>query len=364
MTDKTKDTKKDVKSDNAVPTDNALKDTEDPKTKWKRRGKKLFDKLCKFTSLVFIIGLIIHIEFNSLKENEVSRDTALKITENLRSSSEAIQDAWKTMYYFYKTGDLFKILRCSKGRTSVFERDPGDSLAYVFKRPIDDNIRAEDAKFNTIACGKPLSINIQMKKGIDKKMNNPEPYTYVPGNEPLELLKKYPLIQYAVPKLKVGEKAVFIAMPQKISGQKFKSKYIYEIELPIQKCKDTYDKLPTWVPIQIKEKSINVSDTVICNSIVALNMTIYSSVGQLLYETLDDTKQIDDLKDINIFKFRMGAGEFNEYIEQILLGLSVGDKIKIYLTKNFMQTTQFFNNKTFDNQELLIIDLQIIGVTR
>ena len=153
-------------------------------------------------------------------------------------------------------------------------------------------------------------------------------------------------------------------MPQKISGQKFKSKYIYEIELPIQKCKDTYDKLPTWVPIQIKEKSINVSDTVICNSIVALNMTIYSSVGQLLYETLDGKKQIDNLKDINIFKFRMGAGEFNEYIEQILLGLSVGDKIKIYLTKNFMQTTQFFNNKTFDNQELLIIDLQIIGVTR
>ena len=337
---------------------------EDAKTKWKRRGKKLFEKLCKFTSLVFILGLIIHIEFKSLKEEETTRDTALKITENLRSSAAAIQDAWKTMYYFYKTGDLFKILRCSKGRTNIFDKEPGDSLAYIFKRPIDDNIRVEDAKLNPIACDKPLSINIQMKKGIDKKMNNPEPYTYVPGNEPLELLKKYPLIQYAVPKLKVGEKAVFIAMPQKISGQKFKSKYIYEIELPIQKGRNTYDKLPTWVPIYITEKSINVANTVICNSIVALNMSIYNGLGQLLYDTLDTTKQVDNVKDIKPFKFRMGAGEFNDYIEQILLGLSAGDKIKIFLTKNFMQTTPFFNQSAFDNQELLIIDLQIMGVAR
>ena len=337
---------------------------EDGKTKWKRRGKKLFNKLCKFTSLVFILGLIIHIEFKSLKEEETTRDTALKITENLRSSSEAIQDAWKTMYYFYKTGDLFKILRCSKGRTNIFDKEPGDSLAYIFKRPIDDNIRVEDAKLNPIACDKPLSINIQMKKGIDKKMNNPEPYTYVPGNEPLELLKKYPLIQYAVPKLKVGEKAVFIAMPQKTSGQKFKSKYIYEIELPIQKGRNTYDKLPTWVPIYITEKSINVTNTVICNSIVALNMSIYNGLGQLLYDTLDTTKQVDNVKDIKPFKFRMGAGELNDYIEQILLGLSAGDKIKIFLTKNFMQTTPFFNQSAFDNQELLIIDLQIMGVAR
>ncbi len=335
---------------------------EDAKTKWKRRGKKLFNKLCKFTSLVIILGLIIHIEFKSLKEEETTRDTALKITENLRSSAAAIQDAWKTMYYFYKTGDLFKILRCSKGWTNIFDKEPGDSLAYIFKRPIDDNIRVEDAKLNPIACDKQLSINIQMKKGIDKKMNNPEPYTYVPGNEPLELLKKYPLIQYAVPKLKVGEKAVFIAMPQKISGQKLKSKYIYEIELPIQKGRNTYDKLPTWVPIYITEKSINVTNTVICNSIVALNMSIHNGLGQLLYDTLDTTKQVDNVKDIKPFKFRMGAGEFNDYIEQILLGLSAGDKIKIFLTKNFMQTTPFFNQRVFDNQELLIIDLQIIGV--
>lgn len=337
---------------------------EDAKTKWKRRSKKLFDKLCKFASLVIILGLIIHVEFKSLKEEETTRDAALKITENLRSSSEAIQDAWKTMYYFYKTGDLFKILRCSNGRTSIFDREPGDSLAYVFKRPIDDNIRVEDAKLNPIACGKPLSINIQIKKGIDKKMDNPEPYTYVPGNEPLELLKKYPLIQYAVPKLKVGEKAVFIAMPQKISGQKFKSKYIYEIELPIQKGKNVYNNLPTWVPVYITEKSINVVNTVICNSIVALNMSIHNGLGQLLYETFNSTKQVDNLKDIKPFKFRMGAGEFNEYIEQILLGLSAGDKIKIFLTKNFMQTTPFFNQRAFDNQELLIIDLQIMGVAR
>lgn len=337
---------------------------EDAKTKWKRRGKKLFDKLCKFTSLVIILGLIIHLEFKSLKEEETTRDTALKITENLRSSAAAIQDAWKTMYYFYKTGDLFKILRCSKGRTSIFDKEPGDSLAYIFKRPIDDNIKAEDAKLNPIACDKPLSINIQMKKGIDKKMDNPEPYTYVPGNEPLELLKKYPLIQYAVPKLKVGEKAVFVAMPQKISGQKLKSKYIYEIELPTQQGRNTYTTVPTWVPIYITEKSINVTDTVICNSIVALNMSIYNGLGQLLYETFDGTKQVDNLKDIKPFKFRMGAGEFNDYIEQILLGLSSGDKIKIFLTKNFMQTTPFFNQRVFDNQELLIIDLQIMGVTR
>ena len=337
---------------------------EDAKTKWKRRGKKLFEKLCKFTSLVLILGLIIHIEFKSLKEEETTRDAALKITENLRSSAAAIQDAWKTMYYFYKTGDLFKILRCSKGRTSIFDREPGDSLAHIFKRPIDENVRPEDAKLNPIACDKPLSINIQMKKGIDKKMDNPEPYTYVPGNEPLELLKKYPLIQYAVPKLKVGEKAVFVAMPQKTSGQKFKSKYIYEIELPIQKGKNVYNKLPTWVPIHLKEKSINVIDTVICNSIVAVNMNIYNGLGQLLYETFDSSKQIDNLKDIKPFKFRMGAGEFNDYIEQILLGLSAGDKIKIFLTKNFMQTTPFFNQSAFDNQELLIIDLQILGVAR
>ena len=337
---------------------------EDAKTKWKRRGKKLFEKLCKFTSLVLILGLIIHIEFKSLKEEETTRDAALKITENLRSSAAAIQDAWKTMYYFYKTGDLFKILRCSKGRASIFDREPGDSLAHIFKRPIDENVRPEDAKLNPIACDKPLSINIQMKKGIDKKMDNPEPYTYVPGNEPLELLKKYPLIQYAVPKLKVGEKAVFVAMPQKTSGQKFKSKYIYEIELPIQKGKNVYNKLPTWVPIHLKEKSINVIDTVICNSIVAVNMNIYNGLGQLLYETFDSSKQIDNLKDIKPFKFRMGAGEFNEYIEQILLGLSTGDKIKIFLTKNFMQTTPFFNQSAFDNQELLIIDLQILGVAR
>ena len=337
---------------------------EDAKTKWKRRGKKLFEKLCKFTSLVLILGLIIHIEFKSLKEEETTRDAAIKITENLRSSAAAIQDAWKTMYYFYKTGDLFKILRCSKGRTSIFDREPGDSLAHIFKRPIDENVRPEDAKLNPIACDKPLSINIQMKKGIDKKMDNPEPYTYVPGNEPLELLKKYPLIQYAVPKLKVGEKAVFVAMPQKTSGQKFKSKYIYEIELPIQKGKNVYNKLPTWVPIHLKEKSINVIDTVICNSIVAVNMNIYNGLGQLLYETFDSSKQIDNLKDIKPFKFRMGAGEFNEYIEQILLGLSAGDKIKIFLTKNFMQTTPFFNQSAFDNQELLIIDLQILGVAR
>ncbi|MBR1429358.1 MAG: hypothetical protein IJ590_03840 [Rickettsiales bacterium] len=337
---------------------------EDAKTKWKRRGKKLFNKSCKFTSLVIILGLIIHIEFKSLKEEETTRDTALKITENLRSSSEAMQDAWKTMYYFYKTGDLFKILRCSRGRTSIFDKEPGDSLAYIFKRPIDNNIRAGNAQLNPIACDKPLSINVQMKKRIDKKMDNPEPYTYVPGKEPLELLKKYPLIQYAVPKLKVGEKAVFIAMPQTISGQKFKSKYIYEIELPIQKGKNTYDKLPAWVPIYIREKSINVIDTVICNSIVALNMSIYNGLGQLLYETFDGAKQVDNLKDIKPFKFRMGAGEFNEYIEQILLGLSAGDKIKIFLTKNFMQTTPFFNQRSFDNQELLIIDLQIMGVTR
>ena len=337
---------------------------EDAKTKWKRRGKKLFNKLCKFTSLVIILGLIIHIEFKSLKEEETTRDAAIKITENLRSSAAAIQDAWKTMYYFYKTGDLFKILRCSKGRTSIFDREPGDSLAHIFKRPIDENVRPEDAKLNPIACDKPLSINIQMKKGIDKKMDNPEPYTYVPGNEPLELLKKYPLIQYAVPKLKVGEKAVFVAMPQKTSGQKFKSKYIYEIELPIQKGKNVYNKLPTWVPIHLKEKSINVIDTVICNSIVAVNMNIYNGLGQLLYETFDSSKQIDNLKDIKPFKFRMGAGEFNEYIEQILLGLSAGDKIKIFLTKNFMQTTPFFNQSAFDNQELLIIDLQILGVAR
>ena len=335
---------------------------EDAKTKWKRRGKKLFDKLCKFISLVIILSLIIHIEFKSLKEEETTRDAAIKITENLRSSSEAIQDAWKTMYFFYKTGDLFKILRCSNGRTSVFDKEPGDSLAYIFKRPIDENIRPEDAKLNPITCDKPLSINIQMKKGIDKKMNNPEPYTYVPGNEPLELLKKYPLIQYAVPKLKVGEKAVFIAMPQKISGQKFKSKYIYEIELPTQQGRNVYTKLPTWVPIYITEKSINVTNAVICNSIVALNMSIYNGLGQLLYETFDGTKQVDNLKDIKPFKFRMGAGEFNDYIEQILLGLSSGDKIKIFLTKNFMQTTPFFNQRIFDNQELLIIDLQIIGV--
>ena len=337
---------------------------ENTKTKWKRRGKKLLDKLCKFTSLVIILGLIIHIEFKSLKDEETTRDAAIKITENLRSSSEAIQDAWKTMYYFHKTGDLFKILRCSKGRKNIFDKEPGDSLAYVFKRPIDENIKAEDAKLNPIACGKPLTINIQMKKGIDKKMNNPEPYTYVPGNEPLELLKKYPLIQYAVPKLKVGEKAVFIAMPQKISGQKFKSKYIYEIELPIQKGKNVYDKLPTWVPIHIREKSINVADTIICNSIVVLNMSISNGSGELLYQTIDITKQDNHLNDINLFKFRIGTGEFNDYIEQILLGLSTGDKIKIFLTKNFMQTTTFFNQTAFDNQELLIIDLQIMGVTR
>lgn len=298
----------------------------------------------------FVIATTIHIEMQNLKKDKASKDTAVQMTEDFYNAMKSAQDAWNTMYYFYQSGDLFDILQCRKAK-DYKNNDDSDNLVVLYKKSINKNINDELKK--DIQCNKKTYINVGIKESVEDVAENKELQSFMIGEEPIDLLSKYPLIKYALYNLKNGEKATFVAL-QNVSTKKnsLKQQTIYELELLNQDNYDNNKLLPPYMLDNSSKKAfLDISKQITCGSLVLATLEIKNAQGKTLY------------KPEGMIKFIVGKNTFNTAIENLLLKLKSSQKVKIFLTNNFFENSKIIPNQLFQKNQLLIIDLHLISTS-
>ncbi len=317
------------------------------KSKYKEtvKSKWCFRILSIVIIIMFICGTIF-IEMDRLKQNPESRDAAIKITNDFYNSMASFQDSWNTIYYFYQTGDLFNILNCRQNinKNHTGSSNEHDSLIVLYRDRIDKKINKNLLK--DVSCGQKIYVNLEEKVDIEQSSsNNKELYSFVVGEEPIELLTKFPLLQYAIYKLKIGEKATFIARQQLSRKTKIKKQTIYNMEI-IGQDNNLSNKLPPYIIYNENIGKLDIKLQTICNSNLNIKYTITDADENQLYAS-------------NIVKINIGSGLFNPAIEQILLKTHSHEEVKIFLTKKFYQPSKYLPENLFNNRELVIINIII-----
>ena len=302
--------------------------------------------------------LVIHLEFASLKKNENSREYAMQIAETWRSSMASLQDAWNTMYYFYQTGDLLKIIRCP-AITKTHVKNQKNTLLMLYRENIETQTSSRntedmlDDKYNKNwpRCGGLVTINIGLKEEIYKHPDDSKKYTFNLGDEPKELIEKYPFVKYALSRLKEGEKATFIAMPSTDKIYRLQKQTIYEISIPVI-ADNNITNLPLHIAIENNEVKFAVDEHVFCGSVVKFLYKIQNINGKVLYEP------------DNFSKIKIGDGKLHEQIEQVMSHMSLGDRYKIFLSKDMIKDNEFLPKNKIGKEDIVIFDVKIVNVQK
>lgn len=321
--------------------DEIQKYKEKKSTKWAFRFIGLF-------SIIIICVATIHLEFIAMKKDKNQKAMAERMIDNFDEAMLAMQDSWNTMYYFYQTGDLFKILKCPNvNRDSEGLKD--SMLLRLFREPYDKNFKEE--QLLPTQCGEEIDVIIGEKNDPYNKATNNKMYTIKLGEEPVELISKYPLIKFALNKLRIGEKATFIAMPKEKKKFGLRNTKNYEITIKIKPNKNNI-KLPTYVQINSIDNKHNVSERSVCGAIVSFMYSIRDVEGKLIG------------KEHQSSKVKIGKNTFNTAIEMILKDVKVGDHLRIFMTKNYYQNNDEFvlNNPTIKTKDIVIVDVLIASI--
>ena len=307
--------------------------------------------------IMFFCFIIIRFEFRELAENQHARDSAERMVDDIERASENLQDAWNTIYYFYQTGDLFRIMRCPsvmKSNTSGQE----DTLLVFYREDIEtqqttDNsdITADFRDVKSVRCGGNITINIGLKKEIHKHPKDSKNYTFKLGEEPLELLEKYPFVKDALTRLRFGEKATFVALPVEKKIFKPKKNTIYEMSIPNLPSTEVTN-VPLHMFVNKSDEKFSIVNHVVCGSIVYFLFKITDISGNVLVSSR------------KMEKIKIGSGLFNDYIEQIMTRMRVGDRCKILLTKKMFHPTDILNNNIMKNNDIVVVDIVIANVQR
>ena len=318
--------------------------TETKTTKWAFRiGSVLFILLFCYVS--------IKMEFNSMKKEKQHQAFVEKLSTNFDESMLALQDSWNTMYYFYQTGDLFKILRCPNVKNTDEKSVEEDALLRLFREPYDKRIKEDD--LIKVGCGDKINILIGEKDDPYSKAKNQEEISFNIGKEPLKLLEQYPFIRYAVKDIKMGEKATFIAIPKERTKIRTRRSKIYEIKSLI--IPDTkVIKTPSAIKMTPAENKYFISEKAYCGAVLNIFYTI---------------RDIDDNiigKEKQRLKIKLGEHQFNTGIEKVLENSKSGEQYRIFLTKNFFETdknTDFIRqNQVIKDKDIVIVDVIVVSV--
>ena len=308
-----------------------------------RLSKWLFRLFFLFAT-IFACCLAIHLEFKSMKKNENVRADAMKMTGHLSKTFEDLRGAWDVMFYFYKAGELFRIIRCpdvSPKKGAVQH----NTLLSFYREQIegkDDNEDEEDSNFNRELykawCGERITINIGFKSELYKHPDDYKSYMFKLGEEPIELIEKYPFVKDALNKMAIGERTTFVAIPTENNILRPKKHTMYEITMHLNSNEIARRAMPLYSVIKEGENKNLIDEHVNCGSVVSFIYEIYSPMGKLI-KTEQEVKKV-----------RVGSGELGEGLEQILTKMSVGDRYKVFITKNDVKKSDNFAGKRQDQQ--------------
>ena len=306
------------------------------KIKYKENWKsKLSFRIISLILIITFICITIHIEMQSLKNNQESRESAVQITSNLYNSMYSLQDSWNTMYYFYQSGDLFNILNCRKNEAQNKKNDD-DNLLVLYKDRIDKNIPINE--LNSVGCNKKITVNLAIKDDVDQDIEkDKEAYSFIIGEEPIDLLSKYPLLKYAIYKLKIGEKATIVARQHLARRNKIKKTTIYSLEILNQNDSLNIDKIIPHIIYNENAGKLNIK------------YTVRDVDGNELYKS-------------DLIKINIGSGMFNTFIEQLLLKTHIGEEFKIFLSKKLHTPTPLLPKELFNNRDIIILDIQLYNI--
>ncbi len=334
-------------------------------------GKWTFRIIAVIVIMAFCC-IVIHVEFNNMKKNDITRESALQIANQITRSIEALQDAWNTIYYFYQTGNLFKILKCSSMSSTKQTKQKNILLRLYDEKICDNNTNCALKNSNTsekdidstnkndddyVRCGSDITINIGLKDEVYKHPTNYKKYTFSLGSEPLEILENYPFVKHALATMKIGERTTFIAIPMEQKILKQRRQTMYEIAVHTDSKnktgadnKQNSNNIPLYFPIREGNEKFVIDDRITCGSIVSFIYDIYDING----------KKIGADNEIN--KIKVGSKKLSVGIEQLMLRMSVGDRYKIFVTKNMHKNTDFFPSTLFNDRDAIIFDISIVNV--
>ena len=60
---------------------------------------------------------------------------------------------------------------------------------------------------------------------------------------------------------------------------------------------------------------------------------------------------------------KIGKGKFNKKIENILIKASANDKVMVFLTKQNYNFSNYIPQSLFDNNDIIVIEIKVIGVS-
>lgn len=310
------------------------------------KGKCLFRFVSFFALMMICIG-VIHLEFKEMKKDKNLRADAITMTSNIQNAMSELQNSWDTMYYFYQSGELFNILNCKK-RNNGEDKNDNDNLIVLYRNVVNKSIF--DGQYSDMQCGRQISINVGLKDNVDEINVDKKPYNFVLGEEPIKLLETYPLIKYALYQLKLGESATFVAS-KKVSNKSLRKKQtIYEVELVNQDNQYSNSKIP-YIINNKTNKFLNIKNQITCNSVVMLTYDIYD---------INMNKIYNSTRPINV---KIGNGNFNKKIENILIKASANDNVMVFLTKQNYNFSNYIPQSLFENNDIIILDIKIIGVS-
>ena len=296
--------------------------------------------------MMICIG-VIHLEFKEMKKDKNLRADAITMTSNIQNAMSELQNSWDTMYYFYQSGELFNILNCKK-RNNGEDKNDNDNLIVLYRNVVNKSIF--DGQYSDMQCGRQISINVGLKDNVDEINVDKKPYNFVLGEEPIKLLETYPLIKYALYQLKLGESATFVAS-KKVSNKSLRKKQtIYEVELVNQDNQYSNSKIP-YIINNKTNKFLNIKNQITCNSVVMLTYDIYD---------INMNKIYNSTRPINV---KIGNGNFNKKIENILIKASANDNVMVFLTKQNYNFSNYIPQSLFENNDIIILDIKIIGVS-
>ena len=312
-------------------------------------------RICSLFVIILFCFLIIKFYFNDLKKNKTTQENAERMLTEISNSTENINNAWRTMYYFYQTGDLMNIIKCPT-RTHNLKTYQENTLLTLYREDIETNKNANSNEdgfgmSKNIVCGGKVNLEIGLKDEIYKHPKDFRNYTFKLGEEPLELIEKYPFVKDALTKISEGERATFVALLAENKKFKLKKQTIYEIRIPKNNENQT-TILPLYSVIRKNTEKFIVNNHANCGAVVSFLYQIHDIDGTIL----DGSN--------SAIKVKLGSGQFNKDVEQVMIQMQIGDRYKILLTKHNFKESEFIKKQIFSNRDIIIVDVVILNVQK
>ena len=314
-------------------------------------------RVIAIVGIMVFLYVIVRLEFRELAENDKARKDATTMIGDIARSFESLQDAWNTMYFFYQTGDLMKIMKCpmASNKSSVNQKN---TLLMLYREELESQKSAPTEDITTafrdvknIRCGGKITIDIGLKDEIHLHPKETKRYVFNLGSEPVELLETYPFVKDALSRLRFGEKATFVSLPAEKKTFAPKKQTIYEMSIP-KLANTEITNVPLYMPVGKNDEKFEVDNHVVCGSVAQILFTIQDINGN---ELMSSDKNI---------KVKVGSGELNDDLEQIMTQMRVGDRYKILLTKYMFKPTEILNKNIFESEDIVFVDLIVVDVKR